>query len=137
MNKIMLMGRLTGTPEIRYSQSQDPVKTARYSIAVNKLKPRTDGVTADFFKIVAFGRLADLSEKYLAKGSKVLVTGRVQTGSYERNGIKVPFFEVIACEIEFAESRSTARDAKKVYVKNGDSGFVDTDDAEIYEMPFN
>lgn len=151
MNKIILMGRLTRDPEVRYSQSANPIPIARFSIAVNKNKARTDGITADYFNIVAFDRLATFSEKYLRKGIKILVTGRVGTGTYEKNGVKIPFFEVNAEEIEFAESKNAAGtyDAANSASNNtgsntvassinpvDDSGFVMVPDAELDELPF-
>ena len=105
MNKIILMGRLTRDPEVRYTQ-KDNTPVARYSLAVDKKFKRDDGVTADFFNMVAFGKSAEFTEKYLRKGTKMLITGRVQTGTYEKDGVKIPFFEVVVEEQEFAESKN-------------------------------
>ena len=105
MNKIILMGRLTRDPEVRYTQ-KDNTAVARYSLAVDKKFKRDDGVTADFFNMVAFGKSAEFTEKYLRKGTKMLITGRVQTGTYEKDGVKIPFFEVVVEEQEFAESKN-------------------------------
>ena len=107
MNKIILMGRLTRDPEVRYTQ-KDNTPVARYSLAVDKKFKRDDGITADFFNMVAFGKSAEFTEKYLRKGTKMLITGRVQTGTYEKDGVKIPFFEVVVEEQEFAESRNAA-----------------------------
>lgn len=107
MNRIMLMGRLTRDPEIRYSQNEKLTAVARYSIAVDKKARREDGITADYFNIVAFDRRAEFAEKYLRKGTKILLCGHVQTGSYNnRDGVKIPFFEVVVDEQEFAESKN-------------------------------
>ena len=107
MNKIILIGRLTRDPEIYYPQNgNSPV--ARYSLAVEKKYKREDGVKADYFNIVAFGKAAEFAEKYLRQGIKMVVSGRVQTGSYEKSGIKIPFFEVVVEEQEFAESKKVA-----------------------------
>ncbi|MCD8363735.1 MAG: single-stranded DNA-binding protein [Lachnospiraceae bacterium] len=112
MNKIILIGRLTADPEISYSQKEPPVTIARYSLAVDKRKKRDDGVKADFFRLVALGRTGEFAEKYLRKGMKIAVTGHVQTGSYEnRDGIKMPFFEVFVEEQEFAESKKASEAA--------------------------
>ena len=109
MNKIILLGRLTRDPDIRYSRSETPMPVARYSIAVDKKYKREDGINADFFNLVAFDKQAAFAEKYLKKGTKILISGYVQTGSYEKNGMKVPFFEVVVQEQEFAESKNAGQ----------------------------
>ena len=107
MNKIILIGRLTRDPEVRYSQGENPKPIARYSIAVDKKYKRDDGVTADFFHLVAFEKSASFAERYLRKGIKILVSGRVQTGTYEnKDGVRIPFFEIVVEEQEFAESKN-------------------------------
>ncbi|MCD8332865.1 MAG: single-stranded DNA-binding protein, partial [Clostridiales bacterium] len=106
MNKIILMGRLTRDPEVRYTQGENPTAVARYSLAVDRRFKRDGGITTDFFSIVAFGNRADFSEKYLRKGMKILITGRAQSGYYDnKDGVKTPFFEVVVEEQEFAESK--------------------------------
>lgn len=138
MNKIILMGRLTGDPEIRYSQGSNPMAIARYSLAVDKKKKRDDGITADFFRIVAFGRLAEFAEKYLHKGTKILLSGHVQTGTYEKDGVRMPFFEVVAEEQEFAESKNATRE--NTVGNSSDTmdsdGFMNIPD-DMDELPFN
>ncbi len=110
MNKIILMGRLTRDPEVRYTQGANPTAVARYSLAVDRKFKHDGGITTDFFHIVAFGNRADFSEKYLRKGMKMLIAGRVQTGYYDnKDGIKVPFFEVVVEEQEFAESKNAVK----------------------------
>lgn len=138
MNKIILMGRLTRDPEIRYSQGNNPMAIARYTLAVDKKKKRDDGITADFFRIVAFDRLAEFAEKYLCQGTKILLSGHVQTGTYEKDGIKVPFFEVVVEEQEFAESKNanqgnTPRDNSSTVDSDG---FMNIPD-DMEELPFN
>ena len=86
MNKIILMGRLTKDPEIKYSQGEKPVAIGRFSVAVNKKYKREGGPTADFFNCTAFGRQAEFIEKYLKKGSKVLITARLENNNYEKDG---------------------------------------------------
>lgn len=138
MNKIILMGRLTGDPEIRYSQRDNPIAIARYSLAVDKKKKRDDGITADFFRIVAFDRLAEFAEKYLRKGTKILLSGHVQTGTYEKEGVKMPFFEVVAEEQEFAESKN-ANQGNTAGFSSGtvaSDGFMNIPD-DLDELPFN
>jgi len=102
MNKIILMGKLTRDPEVRYTKKENTL-VARYSLEVDKKCKRDDGTTADYFNMVAFGRPAEFAEKYLRKGIKMLITGRVQTSTYEKDGVKIPFFEVVVEEQEFVE----------------------------------
>ena len=98
MNKVILMGRLTRDPEVRYSSGDNQMAIARYSLAVDRRGRRegNDGQTADFINCVAFGRAGEFAEKYFHKGIKVLVTGRIQTGSYtNKDGQKVYTTDVI------------------------------------------
>ena len=108
MNKVILMGRLTRDPEVRYSQGDGSMAIARYSLAVDRRGRNQDGdQNADFINIVAFGKSGEFAEKYLHKGTKVLVTGRIQTGSYtNKDGVKVYTTDVVAEDQEFAESKS-------------------------------
>jgi single-strand DNA-binding protein len=135
MNKIILMGRLTRDPEIRYSQRENPIPIARYSIAVDKRQKREDGVTADFFNLVAFDRNATFAEKYLRKGIKIVVTGRVQTGRYEKNGVNMPFFEVVVEEQEFAESKSASLTSAGNQNYEDENGFLHVSD-DTDDLPF-
>lgn len=110
MNKVILMGRLTRDPDIRYSQGEQATAIARYTIAVDRrFRRNNDGQTADFISCVAFGRQAEFAEKYLHKGTKIALTGRIQTGSYtNREGQKVYTTDVIVEEQEFAESKAAS-----------------------------
>ena len=111
MNKVILMGRLTRDPEVRYSQSGDgQLAIARYTIAVDRrFKRDGDQQTADFISCVAFGRQGEFAEKYLHQGTKILVEGRIQTGSYtNKEGQKVYTTEVVVENSEFAESKAAA-----------------------------
>ena len=107
MNKVMLMGRLTKDPEVRYSQGENPMAVARYSLAVDRRGAKKDGEqTADFINCVAFGKTGEFAEKYLHKGTKIVVIGRIQTGSYtNKEGQKVYTTDVVVEETEFAESK--------------------------------
>ena len=97
MNKVILMGRLTRDPDVRYSQGENPTAIARYSLAVDRRFNRGDDNNTDFINIVAFGKAGEFAEKYLHKGTKVLVTGRIQTGSYtNKDGQKVYTTDVVA-----------------------------------------
>ena len=114
MNKVILMGRLTREPDVRYSQNSDgSMAVARYTLAVDRRRARTnsDGAeqTADFISCVAFGRSGEFAEKYLHQGTKIVVTGRIQTGSYtNKDGQRVYTTDVVVEEQEFAESKSAA-----------------------------
>ena len=113
MNKVILMGRLTRNPEVRYSAGDSSMAIARYTLAVDRRVARrgedNNGATADFISCVAFGRSAEFAEKYFHQGTKLVVTGRIQTGSYtNRDGQKVYTTEVIVEDQEFAESKNAA-----------------------------
>ena len=109
MNKVILMGNLTRDPEIRYSQGENSLAIARFSIAVNRRFARQGDTDTDFFNCTAFGRQAEFVEKYFRKGSRMLLSGRVQNDNYTNsNGEKVYSVQIIAEEIEFAERKSTA-----------------------------
>ena len=112
MNKAILMGRLTRDPDIRYTQGDNPMCIARYTLAVDRRFSRTagnDGNNADFIPCVCFGKTAEFVEKYLKKGTKMAVTGRIQTGSYtNRDGVKVYTTEVVVEDQEFAESKNAS-----------------------------
>jgi single-strand DNA-binding protein len=146
MNKIILIGRLARDPEIRYTSGDKPMAVARYSLAVDKKQKRDDGITADFFNIVAFDRFADFAEKYLRKGIKIAVSGHVQTGTYINNdGVKIPFFEVVAEEQEFAEGKNASQaggvNTNTVSNNSGgystdERGFINVPD-DMEELPFN
>ncbi len=112
MNRVILMGRLTREPDIRYSAGENSTAVARYTLAVDRRFSRRNdegGQTADFISCVAFGRSAEFAEKYLHQGTKILVTGRIQTGSYtNRDGQKVYTTDVVVEDQEFAESKAAA-----------------------------
>ena len=130
MNKVILMGRLTRDPEVRYSQGEQATAIARYTLAVDRRFKRDGDQTADFIGCVAFGKLGEFAEKYLRKGTKVVVTGRIQTGSYtNKDGQKVYTTDVVVEECEFAESKNAAGAA-------GD-GFMNIPDGIDEELPFN
>ena len=110
MNKVILMGRLTRDPDVRYSAGESGTSVARYTLAVDRRFNKRDGeATADFISCVAFGRSAEFAEKYFRQGLKVVVTGRIQTGSYtNKDGNKVYTTEVVVEEQEFAESKNAS-----------------------------
>ena len=113
MNKVILMGRLTRDPEVRYSQGENPTAIARYTLAVDRRFNRNnDDKSADFIGCVAFGRAGEFAEKYFRKGTKIAVTGRIQTGSYtNKDGVRVYTTDVVVEEQEFAESKNRSAGA--------------------------
>ena len=111
MNKVILMGRLTRDPEVRYSAGENALAIARYTLAVDRRRGRNSDneQSADFISCVAFGRSGEFAEKYLHQGTKIVVTGRIQTGSYtNKDGQRVYTTDVVVEEQEFAESKSAA-----------------------------
>lgn len=114
MNRVILMGRLTRDPELRYSQGERALAIARYTLAVDRRGRRNqegNEQTADFINCVAFDRQAEFAEKYFRQGMRVLISGRIQTGSYiNRDGQKVYTTEVIIDDQEFADSKGAAAD---------------------------
>ena len=121
MNKVILMGRLTRDPNVRYSQGENPTAVARYSLAVDRRFSKNEENSTDFINIVAFGKAGEFAEKYLHKGTKVLVTGRIQTGSYtNKEGQKVYTTDVVAEDQEFCESKNAAS-ANGSFGNGGDS----------------
>ena len=145
MNKVILMGRLTRDPEVRYATGEKGTSVARYTLAVDRRGKRVEGQqTADFIGCVAFGRSAEFAEKYLRQGTKIIATGRIQTGSYtNRDGQKVYTTDVVVEEQEFAESRNAAGGAAEFRPDSSASGkVVNSDDFMIIpegiddELPF-
>lgn len=109
MNKVILMGRLTRDPDVRYPQNEGGSAFARYTLAVDRRNKKDGEQTADFISCVVFGKGAEFAEKYLHKGTKIVVTGRIQTGKYQnKDGQTVYTTDVVAEEQEFAESKSAA-----------------------------
>ena len=114
MNKVILMGRLTRDPEVRYSQAAEPLAIARYTLAVDRRFQRRENSgneqTADFISCVAFGKAGEFAEKYLTKGMMIGVTGRIQTGSYDdKDGKKSYTTDVIVATQEFCEKKRKYR----------------------------
>ncbi len=121
MNKVIFLGNLTRDPEIRYSQGDNSLAIARFSIAVNRRFARQGDTDVDFFNCTAFGKQAEFVEKYFKQGSRMLLSGRVQNDNYtNKNGEKVYSVQIIAEEVEFAERKSTA-DANAAAARQGDN----------------
>ena len=149
MNRVILMGRLTRNPDVRYAQSGENMAIARFTLAVDRKGRRvetgSDQQTADFINCVCFGKTAEFVEKYLKQGTKIAVTGRIQTGSYtNRDGQKVYTTEVVLDEIEFAESKNMQSNDAPVYRPTSrpepsaaGEGFMNIPDGIDEELPFN
>ena len=156
MNKVVLVGRLTRDPEVRYSQGDSATAVARYTIAVDRRFKRDNEPTADFIPCVIFGRSAEFAEKYFRQGMRVAISGRIQTGSYtNKDGVKVYTTEVIVEEQEFAESKSEFEANRGSYQQNsyqqqnnyqqsapspaadGGDGFMNIPDGIDEELPFS
>ena len=143
MNKVILMGRLTRDPEVRYSQGEIHMAVARYTLAVDRRVARNNNneQTADFINCIAFGKSGEFAEKYLHKGTKMVVTGRIQTGSYtNKDGQTVYTTDVVVEEQEFAESKvsgnSDTQTSRPTSTPNADS-FMNIPDGIDEELPFN
>lgn len=143
MNKVILLGRLVRDPEVRYSQGENATAVARYTLAVDRRFRKDGEPTADFINCVAFGRQAEFAERYLRQGTKIAITGRIQTGSYtNRDGQKVYTTDIVIEEQEFAESkgngeqRNTQEPPQPTPHEIGD-GFMNIPDGIDEELPFN
>ena len=142
MNKAILMGRLTRDPDVRYTQqnsSQESICIARYTLAVDRRGARDGQQSADFISCVVFGKGGEFAEKYLHKGTKIVVSGRIQTGSYtNRDGQKVYTTDVVIEEQEFADSKRIEgqQNGDVPYPDAGD-GFMNVPGGIDEELPFS
>ena len=148
MNKVILMGRLTRDPEVRYSSGENALAIARYTLAVDRRFHKDNEASADFIGYVAFGKGGEFAEKYLRQGTKIVVTGRIQTGSYtNREGQKVYTTEVAVEDQEFAESKAASQNNSQTSAGNRQQppppmptdkdGFMQIPDGIDEELPFN
>lgn len=136
MNKVILMGRLTADPEVRYTTDQKAVGT--YTLAVDRRVARNNGEkTADFIRCVCWEKKAEFAEKYLRKGTKIVITGRIQTGSYkDKDGRTVYTTDVVVEDQEFAESKKAEGEQPTVEQPKTDQ-WVSVPDGIDEELPFN
>ena len=153
MNRVILMGRLTRDPEVRYSQGERSMSIARYTLAVDRRGRRNQDngeQSADFINCVAFDRAGEFAEKYFRQGMRVLVSGRLQTGSYvNKDGQKVYTTEVILDDQEFADSKGASSEMGGGYTQSAPAqrpapasaigdGFMNIPDGvEDEGLPFN
>lgn len=143
MNKVILIGRLTRDPEVRYTNGDNPMAVARFSLAVDRRgKKNNEEQTADFINCVSFGKTAEFAEKYFRKGTKICVVGRIQTGSYtNKDNVKVYTTDVVVEEQEFAESKGSGSGDTQSGNQNQPNvtsdGFMNIPDGINEELPFN
>jgi len=146
MNKVILMGRLTREPEVRYSQGASQTAVARFSLAVDRRFKREGEPTADFFDCTAFGKQAEFIERYLHKGVKVVVCGSIQNNNYtNRDGQMVYSIRIVVDEVEFAESKNASGTSEGGYTQapartpnnSFSDGFMNIPDGIDEELPFN
>lgn len=142
MNKVVLMGRLTRDPQIRYSQGERAMAIARYTLAVERRgRKNQDGneQQADFINCIAFDRVGEFAEKYFKQGQRVLISGRIQTGSYtNRDGQKVYTTDIVVEEQEFADSKNASGNQKQEGASDIGDGFMNIPDGvEDEGLPFN
>ena len=141
MNKVVLVGRLTRDPEVRYSQGDSATAVARYTVAVDRRFKRDGEPTADFIPCVVFGRSAEFAEKYFRQGMRISVSGRIQTGSYtNKDGQKVYTTDVVVEEQEFAESKWASNNGNsrpEPGTASGDGFMSIPDGVDDEGLPFN
>lgn len=137
MQKWIATGRLTNDPTIRYSQGDKPCCFAKFTIAVNRRFKRENEPDADFINCTAFGKTAEVIEKYFTKGMKMEVVGEIRTGSYtNKDGVKVYTTEVAAEEVGFAESKQNGNSSGQSKTITGNEDFLKVADSDIEELPF-
>ena len=143
MNKIILTGRLVRDPETSYTTNQPPLEVARFDLAVDRKYKKKEEQKADFFRCICFGKYAEFCSKYLKKGMKVNIQGRVQTGSYtNKDGFRVSTFDIVIEEIEFGESRNAAGNDTNPYMEQQrpnpcpDNEFMSVPEGVNDECPF-
>lgn len=139
MNKVILMGRLTREPEVRYSAGENSIAIARFTLAVDRRTGKDTEQTADFIPCVAFGKKGEFAEKYFRQGTKIAITGRIQTGSYtNRDGQKVYTTEIVIEDQEFAGNKrdGTVTHPQTAPADAGD-GFMSIPEGIDEELPFS
>lgn len=136
MNKVILMGRIVRDPEVRYGGANNTA-VAKYTLAIDRKFKKEGDPQADFINCIAFGKLGEFAEKYLHKGVKIAVTGRIQTGSYtNKDGQKVYTTDVVIEEQEFCESKSQSNSQPQPAPIN-DNSWIDIPDGVEDSLPFN
>ncbi|MDY5976272.1 MAG: single-stranded DNA-binding protein [Anaerovoracaceae bacterium] len=137
MNKVILMGRLTRDPDIKYTQGEKSMAIARYTLAVDRRGRKEGETSADFISCVAFDRAAEFAEKYFHQGTKVVVTGRIQTGSYtNKDGQKVYTTDIVVEDQEFAESKAAGQSRPEPSSTSPADGFLNIPPGMEEGLPF-
>lgn len=137
MNKVILMGRLTRDPEVRYTQGATSTAVANYTLAVDRRFKKDGEASADFIRCVTFGKSAEFAEKYFRQGTKLVNCGHIQTGSYtDKDGRKVYTTDVIVDEQEFAESKKAQEETETNTAVADKDGFMEIPDNIQEELPF-
>ena len=137
MNRVILCGRLVRDPDIRYSQGQNSMCVAKFTLACDRRYKKENEQTADFISCIAFGKTGEFIEKYVIKGTKIMVEGRWQTGSYtNKEGQKIYTNDCVIDGVEFAESKKTAADEPTTPPPAPDDDFMNIDTGIDEEMPF-
>jgi single-strand DNA-binding protein len=135
MNKVIMMGRLTRDPEVRYSDEGNAV--SKFSLAVDRRYKREGQPDADFFNCVAFGKTAEFTEKYLKKGTKVVLEGELQNNNYtNKDGQKVYGMQIVVNSLEFAESKSSRNSDRESTQQVDSNDFMNVPDVAEEELPF-
>lgn len=135
MNRWTGIGRLTRDPEVRYTQGDNSLCIARYTLACDRISKKEEQPTADFISCVAMGKQGEFAEKYLTKGMKIAVEGRIQTGSYDKDGTKVYTTDLYVERHEFVESKNSSQQNDMAFDNNtNNNGFVQIPDDE--DLPF-
>ena len=135
MNKWIGIGRLVADPEVRYSVGENATCIARYRLAVNRKFKKEGEQEADFISCVAFGKNGEFAEKYLRKGMKIAVEGRIQTGSYEKDGVKHYTTDIVVEAHDFCESKGTGEALASTQTSS--DGFMEIPDGVEDDLPFN
>ena len=138
MNKVILMGRMTRDPEVRYSQGENATAIARFNLAVDRRFKREGEPTADFISCVAFGKTAEVVEKHCKQGTKLVIEGRWQTGNYtNKDNVKVYTNDCMVESLEFAESKAAAQNSRTEPAQTDSDGFMNIPDGLEEGLPFN
>lgn len=137
MNKVILIGRLTKDPDVRYSQANPPVAVARYSLAVHKRFKKEGEQDADFINCIALGKNGEFAEKFLKKGMQISIVGRIQTGSYtDKDGKKIYTTDVVVKEHYFTESKKDSQTSNNTSSDSTEAFYPVDENIDDSDLPF-
>lgn len=138
MNKVIIMGRLTRDPEARFSAGDNPIEIVRFTLAVDRKYKKDGEPTADFINCIAFGKTAEVIEKYVHQGNKIAIEGRWQTGSYtNKDGVKIYTNDCMVESIDFCESKGSQQNTNSQPQNNENEFMRIPDNMENDGVPFN